>query len=351
MRGYKNDVFKPILSSLLFFLIAPVIGAAGPIELKFNYSMPKKDPPVPPANGWHWFATELEKQSHGRLKITMYPNEELFKIDHAVNGIKLHLADIANISMKIEADRFPLMSVTLLPTIVWPATAKGTIASSRAMLKLYNEFPEIRQEFKDFKVICFNQLPDYHLITKKPVKLPADLKDMAINAGGIEAELIRQQGGKAEAMSPPQARKGFETGVFNGMLLSYSSMSLYELWKHARYVTEVSFSRVPLPVIMNKETWDSLPQEVKSLIDKLGDEQLQIGVTALYENVAKGRQELVANGVEIFTPKAQEAKAWSEAMAPAEKIWLDKMKAKGLGDVVAKVLQRYKQLAAEAATK
>ncbi|RPI79007.1 MAG: hypothetical protein EHM45_04440, partial [Desulfobacteraceae bacterium] len=102
MNAYKKALLRPILPILLFFLIAPVIAAAGPIELKFNYSMPKNVPLVPPANGWHWFAAELEKQSHGRVKIIMYPNEELFKIDHAVNGIKLHLADITNISMKIE---------------------------------------------------------------------------------------------------------------------------------------------------------------------------------------------------------------------------------------------------------
>jgi TRAP-type C4-dicarboxylate transport system substrate-binding protein len=348
MSGYKKAIAKSILC---FLLIAPVVTAAGPIELKFNYSMPKKEPPVPPANGWHWFATELEKQSGGRLKISMYPNEELFKIDHAVNGIKLHLADITNISMKIEADRFPLMSVTLLPTIVWPATAKGTVASSRAMMKLYKEFPEIQQEFKDFKVICFNQLPDYHLISKRPVRLPPDLKGMAIGAGGIEAELIRRQGGKAEAMSPPQAQTAFETGVFDGMLLSYSSMNLYQIWKYARYTTEISFGRVPLPVIMNKDVWNALPPDVQELINQLGDKQLEIGATTLYENVQKGKEELVTHGVVIATFMGPEAKTWIEAFAPAEKIWLDKMKEKGLADAAAKVLKRYKQLAAEAAEK
>lgn len=351
MSGYKKAVFKPILSILLFFFIVPVIAAAGPIELKFNYSMPKKDPPVPPANGWHWFATELEKRSNGKIRVIVSANEELFKIETASNAVRLRLVDIANISLKTEADRFPLMSMALLPGIIWPATPEGTIDSSRALMKLYREFPEIQQEFKEYKVICFNQLPDYYLIAKKPVKLPSDLKGMAISAGGIEAELIKQQEGKAEAVDPIRSRQAFETGLFDGMLLSYSSMSLYALWKYAKYVTEVSFGRVPLPVIMNKETWNELPQEMKNLIDKIGDEQLQIGTTALYENVAKGRKELIANGVEIFTPKAQEAKAWSEAFAPAEKIWLDKMKAIGLGDVAAKVLQRYKQLAAEAVAK
>ena len=137
-RSDENELKKTIIFvlslSLSVLLVGSVYAQTKPIELKFNYSMPKGSAP---ANGWDWFAEELEKQTNGKIKVTIYPMQSLFRQPDAVDNIVGRTAELANISARSYATKFPYLSVTLLPSIKWPATVEGTVAGAGASLRKY----------------------------------------------------------------------------------------------------------------------------------------------------------------------------------------------------------------------
>ena len=339
-----------LIAITLFFTVSLVLLAypqaaqTETIELRFNYSMPAKKPP---ANGWEWFGKELEKRSGGRVKVTYFPHGALFKIRRAVDNIVEGTADITNISVRTFAKRYPLFSVTLLPTISWPNSTEGTIASGRAIMKIIDEFPEIAAETKDFKVLWITQLTEYNLISTKLIKTPGDLKGLKIGAGGIQGQFVSMQGGSGVALVPPKSYLSLKTGVVDGMIMSWNAMGIYKLWEVAGYVNEIGMGRVPLPIVMNNESWSKLPADIQKMVLEIGDESLQMSTDGMYTNGEKGKKKCIDGGVKIFSPTKAEAAVWQKAFEPLETKWLADRKKQGLS-AAPKVLQRYKQLAAEA---
>ena len=332
-----------LLSVSLVFLAYSRESEAKPVELRFNYSMPAKKGP---ANGWEWFGQELEKRTDGKVKVTYFPHGALFKIRQAVENIIAGTADITNISIRTFAKRYPLISVTLLPTIKFPNTVEGTVGSSRAIMKLIEEFPEIQAELKDFKVIWVTQLTAYNLITKKPVQKPGDLKGMKIGAGGVQGQFVSMQGGSGVALAPPKSYMSLKTGVVDGMIMSWNAMGIYKLWEVAGYVSEVTMGRVPLPIVMNKEAWNSLSPDIQKLVMKIGDETLSMSIKAMYKGGERGKKNCIKGGVKVFTPTSADKAVWRKGFSTLETKWLAARKKQGMA-VAPKVLERYKQLAAE----
>jgi TRAP-type C4-dicarboxylate transport system substrate-binding protein len=346
-RKMKKRYWFILLATLFlsFWIFGSNVALSKTVELRFNYSMPAK---VPPSTGWEWFGEELTRRSDGRVKVTTFPLGALFKIRGAWENIIAGTADITNLSVRTFAKRLPLTSVTMLPTIVWPNSVVGTVGSARAIMTLYNEFPEIREEFKDLKVLCFNQLAAYHIVTKKPVHKPGDLKGMKIGAGGIMGQFIKSQGGSFVAIAPPKSYMSLKTGVIDGMAQAWSSMGVYKLWEVADYVNEITIGRVPLPVVMNKGAWNSLPPDLQRLVMELADEQLEYGTKTLYSNLLTQKKNMIKNGVKVYIPTGAEARAWINAFEPLEAKWLADRKKEGL-TVAPKVLRRYMELASGAA--
>jgi TRAP-type C4-dicarboxylate transport system substrate-binding protein len=323
------------------FLI-PTISQAK--ELRFNYSMPGK---TPPANGWNWFAEEMGKRSGGKVTVTTYPFGALFKIRQAVENIVAGTADLTNLSVRTFAKRYPLLSVTLIPTITWPNTTPGTVASGRAIMTLIKEFREMDKELEDFVVVWVTQLTAYNIISTKPIRKPSDFKGMKIGAGGVQGQFVKMHGGSGVAIVPPKSYLSLKTGVVDGMVQSYNSMGAYKLWEVAKYVSEIPMGRVPLPVVMNKEAYNSLSPDLQKMILDVGDESLTISTDGMYAGGKKGKTKLINGGVEIYTPTDAENANWMKAFEPLEKKWLADRKKEGF-KVAPKVLARYKQLAAEA---
>ena len=67
--GLKKTTIFVLCLFLSMLLIGTAYAQSKPMELKFNYSMPKG---AAPANGWEFFAEELEKQINGKIKVTTY---------------------------------------------------------------------------------------------------------------------------------------------------------------------------------------------------------------------------------------------------------------------------------------
>lgn len=332
----------------MVFLSVSMFGATDvqskSIELRFNYSMPAKKGP---GGGWEWFGEELAKRSGGRVKVTYFPLGALFKIRTAIENIMAGTADITNLSIRTFAKRFPLLSVTLLPTITWPDNLAGTMASSRAIMKIIDEFPGLQKELKDFKVLWITQLTAYNLISKKPVHKPSDFKGLKIGAGGIQGQFITQQGGSGIALVPPKSYLSLKTGVVDGMIMSWNAMGIYKLWEVAKHVNEVTMGRVPLPIVMNNDSWNSLSPDLQKMVMKVGDESLRVSITDMYKGTVRGRKKMIAGGTKVFTPTPQQEAVWTNAFAPLESQWLAARKKQGFSEAPW-LLKRYKELAAAA---
>jgi TRAP-type C4-dicarboxylate transport system substrate-binding protein len=334
--------FSIVLSLILLVGLTSSVLSADTIKLKFAYSMPDF---APMAIAYQWWGEELEKQTKGKIKVEYYPFSSLFKSRSAVDNIIKGTADISDISIRQTAHRYPLLSVTMVPSIQWPNTAEGIEEASLAVMKLIDEFPSIQKEVRSFKMLSVLMMEDFYLYSKNKVTKPSDLKGVNIGCGGPQAVFVRGQGGGAVSIIPPKAYMNLKTGVIDGIITAWGAVGGFKLWEVTNYSLEVPMGRVPLPVGMNLESWNAIPKDIQKLMMELGEKSLAIGAKGLLGTALAGTTGWKKAGKTNHTPSKDEMAMWMGAFQPFEKAWLDSTAKKGLKDAPA-ILKRWKEMAA-----
>jgi len=173
--------------------------------------------------------------------------------------------------------------------------------------------------------------------------MPTDIKGMKIKSGGIQGRLIKSLGGGQVYLSPPKSYMSMKTGVIDGGAMTFSQMYDYKLWEVAKNVNTVSLGRTLLPLIMNKDSWNSLSPSEQKLFDSLIEEMLDRGAESMTVDMKKGWDAMSQKGtVHELTPA--QAKAWDEAKSKIQAMWIADCKKKGVGDAAVKIAKRWKEL-------
>ena len=341
MKSKKHVTF--ILFCVITLLLVG-FAYAEPIKLRFNYSMPLKKSI---AGSWHWYGDQVEKQTNGKVKFEYHPMGGLFKPKQTRDNMIAGTADLCNLSISTEGPRMPLASITSLPTIIFPNTVEGTMAASNAAVQLIDEFPDLAAEFKDFKIIAYQYLTAYGVFMKTPALVPSDLKGKKIRAAAMHAEFVKSVGGGPVNIVPPKVYMSLKTGVIDGSIMSISQIKDYKLWEISKSFTDTYMGRSMFAIIMNKESWNALPKDIQQVMDGLSDDMVRKGAEIMHSETSEGEKLYQEAGGKILKPTPEQEKAWNDAKAPLENIWLENVRKKGKGEIGEKMLKRFKEIAAE----
>lgn len=248
---------------------APVVK---PIELRFAHQNPPTGrTTLKYLNPW---AKKIEEATNGRVKITMYPAESLAKANESIEATKSGLTDITWTVLGYFPGRYQLAVAMTLPFLSLTSGkvegkpySTGAI-NSRIVQEIYEKLLEVQAEFKDVKVLFLHTSDPYFLVTtKKPVRNMNDLKGMKIRElGGYPSEMWRLLGASALLMPMPDVYDAAQKGVIDGTGQVWASMGTYRLYEVFKYWTDIATTVSVFEVIMNIDTWNSLPPEVQKAI-------------------------------------------------------------------------------------
>ncbi len=302
---------------------APVPGKV--IELEFAHH-------VPPQSSLHVsftaFAEEINKRSNGRVKITVYPTEALFKHKDTLDSVVGGLADISYFTHATVAARFPLSNVVDLPFL----PISGVTACRNVQTKLYEEFPEIRDEHAMVKPLWWFTPSDAILHLKsKPVRALEDLKGMKIRVGGTLIPTVEALGATGVYMAPPDLYPAMEKGVVDGTALGWAVLASCRCDELARYHTDVNFGYYGGGVIMNLETWNSLPPDIQNIFNEVIPWAADLRDKLDLEEGEKVRAKCVeeyGDTVDMLSP--EEIERWKEKLMPIWEEYVANAEAKGL---------------------
>lgn len=256
----------PLTMALMFSAIilapAPALSAE-PIKLTYANFPPA--PTFPCVQMEHW-AKEVEKRTGGKVKVQTFPGGTLLPAKNIFDGVISGLADIGNFAMSYQPGRFPVSEAVDLPL--------GFTSAKVASLTLYDLIEKYKpKEFEKVKILTLFTCPPMNFMTKTPVKSLADLKGMELRVAGTSAEIVKRLGGIPVAMPQSETPEAIQKGVVKGMV---SSMEILKDFKFAAYTpnaTVANLSVVTFAVVMNMEKWNSLPADVKKVLDDMRREQ------------------------------------------------------------------------------
>jgi TRAP-type transport system periplasmic protein len=319
-----------IVAGAVFLAILPLTlrldaaNAAKPIEIRFSTFLSLDHTSY--VNGWLPFAKELEQRSNGRVKVTFYPSEALGKAkDHynmAVNGI----ADITMSILGYNPGRFPLAEVLELP-ITWPSAKIG----SRVAWDVYEKY--LKKEFSDVKLLAIATTDSNHILTsKKPVKTLADMSGLRLRTGSPKmVEMMRAWGASPINISIFDTYDALQKGMLDGVFTNYSSLSDFKLHEQLNHYTKVGIGSAIVTGVMNLKTWNSLPPDIKKIIDELAGSRQAVRLGGIFDKSAKDSlEDAVKRGGKLYTLPEADRTALTAKNKPIIDAWISKMENKGL---------------------
>lgn len=250
------------------------------------------------------------------------------------------LADIGYVNTLFEGAKLPMDQVTY----VTPFGAEDLDAIYEVFNEVRGKMPEMDAAYvknNQYRKAIYG-LTTYHFQSTFPIKTLKDIDGRKFGTPGLAANWIKNTGAISVAGSLSQYYNSLKTGVYDGIVIFESGIGPFKFFEVAPIITKVGIgSQIASNLTINKDKWESLPEEVRQVIDQ---------VSAVWQDAAKerGRNDATksmatatAGGATVSELPREEVVKLANAIPNIAKEWAKSMDDKGLPGT--KLLETYMQ--------
>ncbi len=324
----------------------PTTATAQEVTLKMHHFLPPQaNVPKLVLDVW---ADNIEKDSDGRIKIDRFPSMQLGGrppelMDQAIDGV----ADVVWTVVGYTPGRFPRTEVFELPFMMTNAAA-----ASQAYWEMFEEHMK-DTEFADVHILGTWVHGPGMFHTKDPVKNASDLDGMKIRGGSRQVNsLLTKVGATPVGMPVPAVGEALSKGVIDGTTIPWEVTTALKVPELVNNHTEFSGSALytlTFVLAMNKDKYESLPDDLKAIVDKNSGLQFSIFAGDTQEKAdAPAREKAVGMGNNIITLDEAQTQEWRKLSQPVYDEWVADMKSRGIDgqaliDQARKLIAEYSQ--------
>ncbi|MEZ5716181.1 MAG: TRAP transporter substrate-binding protein [Paracoccaceae bacterium] len=271
------------------------------------------------------WAKRVEEASGGKIKIDHYPSMQLGgKPPELADQVKDGVADIVWTVLGYTPGRFPQSEVFELPFAMTNAEA-----TSRAFWQ-YAQANMMDKDFRDYKILAVHVHGPGLIHSKDPIRSVKDLNGVKLRAPTrITNILFTQLGATPVGMPVPAVPEALSKGVIDATVIPWEvtgSLKVPELVHNHTEFPGASLYTTAFMIAMNKDKYDSLPDDLKAAIDSQSGEEFSALAGKLMEGAdAPSREAAVALGNNIIELSEAEVQEWKDASAGIEAQWIDEM--------------------------
>jgi TRAP-type C4-dicarboxylate transport system substrate-binding protein len=274
---------------------------------------------------------KIGKESGGKLKCQIYPAMQLGGtppqlFDHAKDGV----ADVIWTVPTYQAGRFAKSEVFELPFMV-----KNAETGSPALWEYIQK--NSLDEFKGTKLILAHVHDGAVLhFASKDVKTLEDLKGLKVRAPTrIGTKVLTSLGAVPVQMPAPQVPEALAKGVVDGLSFPWEVVPGLKIQEIAKTHTETPpgqpyMSNTIFVVAMNEAKYDSLPPDLKRVIDANSGVAASKWAGQVWDSTVAPARKLALerkNTINVLTPV--EFARWQKATEGVEKDWFTEVAGKG----------------------
>lgn len=284
---------------------------------------------------------EIETRTGGRVRFTKSSGE---------NSDLIAAADVVR-DVPAGSSRYPLLNLVQVP-FVFPNSTVG----SRVIAQLYSEFRELREELSDVKVVGLGIGALMAIFSSKawgPIRTLEDFKDARIRSLLPIDGVVKALGGKPLHVGYLEIRELLEKGQLDATVLGILPAYSFKLAEGAApYCTipgERSVTMHPIRIYMKWDTWNSLPYDIREIVDGMGPAgndswyAMQSGADA-DQSLVEAMEYLKQYG-ELIRVTREELNRWRQLIRPKINSMVNEVEAQGLP--AREFYKRMKKLVAE----
>ncbi len=294
-------------------------------ELRIAHFVPSAHPIGMFLEKW---AKELEGKSNGRLKFVILPGAQLGPTPNYYDIARRGQADITWVLHGATPNRFPLVEISNLPFLFCSGEHANRVLNNAELRAKF-----LDAEHQGVKVLNIHaHVPGHLWLSRNPVTKLEDMKGKAIRpASRTLGAFVQALGARSVGLPPDQLAENMEKGTIDGTFMDYpAGTTSFKLGPVTKHVVEMNAYTTSFSFVMNLDTWNALPDDLKKLIeDSLANREKDIGGSWDQLN-DRARDALKKGGTEVVRLSAEEQKKLQAVGEQVSKEWIASLDAKGL---------------------
>jgi C4-dicarboxylate-binding protein DctP len=283
-----------------------------PIVIKFSHVVA---PDAPKGKAALFFKELAEKYTSGRVKVEVYPNSSLYKDKEELEALQLGSVQLLAPSIaKFSPLGVKEFDVFDLPFLLSDEARARQMMASPMMADLNKKL-----EAKGVSPLAYWDNGAHDYTANKALISPEDFRGMKmrIQGGKVQDAVARELGAIPQIIAFGELYQALQTGVVDGednVPTNILTQRFYEVQKH---LTISHHSRLTYAFVTNKTFWNSLPDDVRTQLDRAVKEtSVFFNDTAAKDN-SDAIEKIKASGkTEIHLLSEAEKKAWIAKLMP-----------------------------------
>lgn len=291
------------------------------ITIKFSHVVA---PDTPKGKGAEKFKELAEQYTEGKVKVEIYPNSQLYKDKEELEALQLGAVQMLAPSLAkfgpLGVQQFELFDLPMLfkdrdelRKITDGDVGKGLLA---------------KLEDKGIKGLAYWDNGFKIMSANSPVIVPDDFLGlkMRIQSSKILEAQMEALGAVPQVMAFSEVYQALQTGVVDGTENPPSNMYTQKMNEVQKHATISRHGYLGYAVIVNKQFWDGLPEDVRANLEKaMAEATVYANGIAADEN-DKALQAMKDAGTTEFHEMTEEERAeWYEVLKPVHEEMADRI--------------------------
>lgn len=274
-----------------------------------------------------WWAKKVEKESNNRIQIKLFPSRQLGgKPSELYDQARKGFVDIIYSLPGYTPGRFPRLEVVELPFV----SGHSPRIMAPAIWSMYDKW--FSKDFPDTHPIVLHAPGPFGLFSHKPINGLDDLKGLKIRVSGRTlGQAFKTIGATPVGIPGIKMAEAFQRNVIDAVYTAWTISLPTKIVRVAKHYAMPGLSSGVLMVVMNKDSYNKLPADLKKVIDnnsgavlakEYGERWHNDDTPAL--NVAK------KSGKPMYVFSDGDKQRWAAASEKVVKGWIADMKKKGI---------------------
>ncbi|WP_323010631.1 C4-dicarboxylate TRAP transporter substrate-binding protein [Paracoccus sp. (in: a-proteobacteria)] len=299
---------------------------------------------LPQSKNMQQWADRLKERSGGKITVEFFWSESLGGATELMDLVSAGAVDLVAPAPSYFPTELPLTNITQLP-IVFP-----TAAAAQLLAEHLDNITGVQKENEDANVVplFWTSIPPYHVLCNKPISTVSDFRGVRVRSyGEFVPRMWESIGAVPVTTTSPEVYEGLQRGLIDCSYLPNDFALAYKLHEVAKYYVDANFGAIiGWPIYLNRDVWESWPQEVRDLVKEVSAEAAQRDRDEMKLIGEEATKSLLDGGLELVV--FQEPDALKVALPDMLALWTEQMTQRGLGEAAEAVAEATRARIAEA---
>jgi TRAP-type C4-dicarboxylate transport system substrate-binding protein len=263
----KQKLVFAVLSGMLAsgLALGPTPAASQEVTLRLHTFLPPVANPVK-----HFvmpWVEKVEKESNGRIKVQVYPSMQLGgKAEQLMSQVRDGVVDIVWALPGFQPGLMPKLEIFELPFL--HRSTQATVMALQDYIEKY-----MKKDFEPYHVLLVNCHAGALFMTKDPINTIEDFRGMKLRSySRTNAWILEALGATPLQVALPELAPMLSKGTVSGSILPYEIAPSVKMQDLTNYFTTLAppqprLSTAIFAFLMNKQKYESLPPDLKKVID------------------------------------------------------------------------------------